>query len=398
MEGNTTTSDNDWWIQGVVYGRSVRSSFCSLHLASLPEDEDGTTTNVHLLRIQFHDNCVALRAFCRRFWKLGDLVQVRQDYVEYQEPPPNTGMLVERMVLSISTVQELQSKLQLVQNAFWPIRQCQELQNKHYLDAQKKSNSKRRNNKGTTSLQQADGRCNTHAKNGLAKREQAAMVSNFLLHMMVFKGRMMADIADSESWVNELENAHWRSSALQELKRGVLDVAGGSGYISMALSLRGIQATCVDPRPNVGKLPKRDRQLYSKSLYCQPVFQVSRMWFGEPPENVDTTFRNPDEAQVPVLLEDDIEADAIVAFHPDEATETIVRTAVRRQIPFVVVPCCVFHRLFPNRRKPDGNVVSTYQDLLEYLQAIHPSIQSTKLPFPGSNVALWSVFSREADH
>ena len=43
------------------------------------------------------------------------------------------------------------------------------------------------------------------------------------------------------------------------------------------------------------------------------------------------------------------DAPAIVALHPDEATESIVDVCVKYQKPFVVVPCCVFSRLLPNR-------------------------------------------------
>jgi hypothetical protein len=91
--------------------------------------------------------------------------------------------------------------------------------------------------------------------------------------------------------------------------------------------------------------------------------------------------------------------------HPDEATGVIVQTAVEHQIPFVVVPCCVFSKLFPERIKPlvegregtsglDGNglVVSTYYDLIDWLVAKHPSIRVSRLPFDGANLAVWSTF------
>jgi hypothetical protein len=151
----------------------------------------------------------------------------------------------------------------------------------------------------------------------------------------------------------------------------------------------------------------------SSYQYCQPAvrqYQTFRAWFGLPPDGVDHTFRNPDDAVVPVLgdaqhplLKD---CRTIVALHPDEATDAIVDMAVQLRIPFVVVPCCVFCRLFPHRRMPttttttadngDGataTIVSTYQDLLDYLQAKDPSIQRATLPFVGANTVLWSTFS-----
>jgi hypothetical protein len=85
---------------------------------------------------------------------------------------------------------------------------------------------------------------------------------------------------------------------------------------------------------------------------------------------------------------------AIVACHPDEATDAIVDLAIHQKIPFVVVPCCVFSRYFTYRRKPGTNLpVTTYEDLIDYLVSKNESnIQKTTLPFEGANVALWSVF------
>ena len=133
-------------------------------------------------------------------------------------------------------------------------------------------------------------------------------------------------------------------------------------------------------------------------LFCQPVavpFDSLRAWFGAPPYGVDASFRHPDQDAVSIVGLDRISTcSAIVALHPDEATDAIVDTAVRLRIPFVVVPCCVFNRLFPNRRKPNRPTepVSTHQDLLEYLMAKDGSIQKTILPFEGSNTILWSYF------
>jgi hypothetical protein len=44
--------------------------------------------------------------------------------------------------------------------------------------------------------------------------------------------------------------------------------------------------------------------------------------------------------------------------------------ALRHRRPFAVVPCCVFAKLFPERRMPrTGLSVSSYADFLDYLQA-----------------------------
>lgn len=256
---------------------------------------------------------------------------------------------------------------------------------------------------------------------------------------------------------------------------GVVDAAGGSGHVSMALGLIGVRSTVFDPCERVGKLPGRDRKVWNRelrrfydnqqqqqqlvchptnvehddnndfdgnvSLYCQPTvpevrpYETLRAWFGVPPDGIDSSFRNPDRRQdeIPIVgvsldTNDDLRSSstttivslrnvtAIVALHPDEATDAVVDYAVREKIPFCIVPCCVFYRLFPYRKMikhSDNNVtadnndadnanndtnnakydiVSTHADLLDYLQSKHPSIQRTKLPFPGSNTILWSYF------
>jgi hypothetical protein len=190
----------------------------------------------------------------------------------------------------------------------------------------------------------------------------------------------------------------------------------------MGLGMAGIRSTVVDPRENVGKLPGRDRKIWNRAIrspppppplppnqeegsttipYCQPVtvvqqYDTMRAWFGNPPVGVDETFRHPDREELPVCAVDHAllsTASAIIALHPDEATDAIVDTAVAKRIPFVIVPCCVFFRLFPHRRKPGTkDPVSTHADLLEYLMAKDESIQRTKLPFEGANVVLWSSF------
>mmetsp|Transcript_4314 Transcript_4314/g.10456 ORF Transcript_4314/g.10456 Transcript_4314/m.10456 type:complete len:113 (-) Transcript_4314:244-582(-) len=80
--------------------------------------------------------------------------------------------------------------------------------------------------------------------------------------------------------------------------------------------------------------------------------------------------------------------------HPDQATGAIVQHAVNLNIPFAVVPCCVFGNLFSGRRRSeDGNVVSSYEDLLQWLCERAPpgSIQSTFLPFVGKSKVLYTA-------
>ena len=62
---------------------------------------------------------------------------------------------------------------------------------------------------------------------------------------------------------------------------------------------------------------------------------------------------------------------------------------VQARKPFVVVPCCVFSRLFPTRTTADGRVVSTRAELIAWLLAKHPALRTVTLPFDGANVAVY---------
>jgi hypothetical protein len=58
-------------------------------------------------------------------------------------------------------------------------------------------------------------------------------------------------------------------------------------------------------------------------------------------------------------------AKLVVGFHPDQATEPCVDLAIAMRKPFVVCPCCVFPKQFPDRRLA-GRTVSSYEDFLSY--------------------------------
>ena len=86
------------------------------------------------------------------------------------------------------------------------------------------------------------------------------------------------------------------------------------------------------------------------------------------------------------------ESSCVVACHPDEATGAVVEWCVRHRKPFAVVPCCVFARLFPERRTPEGDVVATTEQLCAWIQRQHPSIRRATLGFEGSSTVLFSSF------
>jgi hypothetical protein len=87
-------------------------------------------------------------------------------------------------------------------------------------------------------------------------------------------------------------------------------------------------------------------------------------------------------------------ASLLIGLHADGATEAIVDAALLYQKPFVVVPCCVFPTLFPQRRvvmpgAEESVPVRLHEQFCQFLVQKHPSFHLETLPFEGRNVAVW---------
>lgn len=82
-------------------------------------------------------------------------------------------------------------------------------------------------------------------------------------------------------------------------------------------------------------------------------------------------------------------ASFIIGVHPDQVTECIVDIAIQLKIPFAVIPCCVFTKLFPERKTQSGETVRTYEELVAYIKGKHPNIVQGILPFYGRNIVLY---------
>ncbi len=473
-------------VSGILFSRSVRSSFASFTLApiSWSEQKDPSKKDPpFLVRLQFMDSIKELRSFSRRQYKIGDKIDFLSTHSgRWEQSPSNEklGSATEtldksnevsessspswsqqpRWVVDLSSVSDAESSVVVRESQLWSMKQCQQHQLK-YISHGKQSKRKqdepltkkqKRNDKGAMDINESstsqnnnrDDSANNHHGGGKEKRLQAQELVSFFINM-VGKKLNEREQTTLEQRIKDQETIRgWFNRA-----DGVLDVAGGCGHVSMALGMEGISSTVVDARASVGKLPRRDRKIWKKAMrpktvainqlaeydYCQPVlpapavvpFQSLQAWFGSKPDGYDASFRHPDEDDIPVLVAaaavpkndysstidndsydqtegkivDNTMSDsailrkrvsALVALHPDEATGEIVQQAVKHRIPFCIVPCCVFARLFPDRTLQVGRPVSSYEDLLDFLQEQDPSIQRTQLSFGGKNIALWSVF------
>ena len=159
---------------------------------------------------------------------------------------------------------------------------------------------------------------------------------------------------------------------LENIKKGfVLDIAGGKGLISYFLTTKyGIKCKIVDPRGATLPKPKK-KELKKKNI----VIEEERKMF-----KLDTC----DELIKGCSL--------IIGMHPDEATVDIVDVALNKKINFAVVPCCVFHNKFPERKLKNGKDVVEYQDLIQFILEKDDKLQTDFLNIKGRNKVIYKKF------
>ena len=184
----------------------------------------------------------------------------------------------------------------------------------------------------------------------------------------------------------------------------MLDVAGGKGELAARLSLcHGIQVIMVDPRPArvlecyesvvLPKLPNKWQRRVAMRKATEGAEFLQEL--------LDSRFRQlvmcMDEGTLSTCTElgEAIEKSRLlVGMHADGATEAIVDAALRYRKPFVVVPCCVFPRLFPQRTVREEETgrhvqVRSHEQFCRYLVDKHPGFRIETLPFEGRNVGIW---------
>lgn len=182
---------------------------------------------------------------------------------------------------------------------------------------------------------------------------------------------------DGAQQVSKARRAHVFASFLVERfalaeESLVLDVAGGRGDLCFELSaLRGVPCVSVDPRGR--KLSKRQRVFLKK--------QSDR----DGDEQWGSHIRNLFDADFFAGSREDLKGrvSIIVGLHPDEATEHIVDCALKEQMPFAIVPCCVF---------PIAGGSMSFKDWCDYLQAKDGRIRRDYLDCQGKNLVLYCTF------
>lgn len=206
-------------------------------------------------------------------------------------------------------------------------------------------------------------------------------------------------------------------SSLSELP--VLDVAGGSGGLAFELTVRH-QLPCiiVDTRPMQYSAGQR-RHLNFRKHSIEQLNGISKTKSSPLIENLKKRFEagvtddgllrqfqtlleansvlnhssieclecgdNDQRAQLNKILHER-GCSVLVGLHPDQATDPIIDIGFALNLPWVVVPCCVFPNFFSQRRlQPSGRLVRTYDDLCENILQKDPGVRESSLPFRGRN-------------
>ena len=147
---------------------------------------------------------------------------------------------------------------------------------------------------------------------------------------------------------------------------GVIDVAGGNGCLARELNARGVLCTVVDPLCGTSTR-WREATLKTGAGDAYPHMR----------EIFDARFA----VRHAALLR---EASLVTGLHPDEATNAIIEVSLAANLPFALVPCCVFSSSYL-RQLSDGSRVQDSTELLVWLLEQSSDCRCAQLPFHGMN-------------
>ena len=150
----------------------------------------------------------------------------------------------------------------------------------------------------------------------------------------------------------------------------VLDIAGGKGLLSMELA-RSVRSQCTVIDPLIRKKPNmKHLQMLQAPL----------------PEFVTDSFFNNEETVASEMVSS---STVLVGLHPDECTEDILDVALKCNKSVAIVPCCVFPRLFPDRKLGNGRSVVSYHDFLSFLLEKDARLRQAELAIDGKNQVIY---------
>jgi len=181
----------------------------------------------------------------------------------------------------------------------------------------------------------------------------------------------------SHNSAKALRFVKWILATYPHLPLSVLDVAAGSGEVAVRLGFcHKIPSFTVDIRGWEG--------LHLNTLRKKVIPKLPKKWQGKLRDMEDEELgvlagpfmplqlieRFDDLEQVecnPTLLAAVRSCSLLLGLHADASTEVVVEVAEKYNKAFVVVPCCVFPKLFEGRRW-EGREVKSTEIFVEYLK------------------------------
>jgi len=212
----------------------------------------------------------------------------------------------------------------------------------------------------------------------LKKEEEETLKANMLKKKRAYDDAHEGDPLNIDDKYNKsLRNSEFANFlvdkfGLENIKKGfVLDIAGGKGLVSFFLTtVYGIRCKIIDPRG--ASLPKsRRKELKKKKIQIEEDRKMFTL------ETCDELIKG---------------CSLIVGMHPDEATVDIVDVALAKKINFAVVPCCVFHNKFPDRKLKSGKEVVEYPDIIQFILEKDSSLKIDFLNIKGRNKVIYKKF------
>lgn len=189
----------------------------------------------------------------------------------------------------------------------------------------------------------------------------------------------------------------------RDSQQHVLDIAGGKGETAARLVFcHQLDVVMVDPRECnlvkcfeslvLPKLPKKWQQRIHAQLETNPNFlqDIASSRFRQLVMPFDeTTLSSTSSSELKEVVEN---TSLLIGMHADGATEAIVDAALQYNRPFVIIPCCVFPRLFSQRtiiQEGETVQVRSHEQFCQYLLEKDERFVREVLPFEGRNVAIW---------
>ena len=334
----------------ILFRRTLGKKLCSVTLLS--EKQDST------IGVSIHDPDIIPQL------KVGDLLHVKGRVYYHKNNPQNKNIQAE--IIKILGKGPDAEKINLKRKYFY--------ENKHILT----------NYDALCSCVKRGGKCtnpNCKFRHEIKKEEEEMIKSNMLKKKRALEVVHEGDPLNQEDKYNKsLRNSQFsdflvEKFGLENIKKGfVLDIAGGKGLISYFLTTKyGIKCKIVDPRG--ATLPKaKIKELKKKKIVIEEERKMFKLG----------------------ICEELIKGCSLInGIHPGEATIDTVDAVLNKKINFIVVPCCIFHNKFKERKSKNRKNVVEYPELIQFILKKDDKLKTDFLNIKGRNKVIYKKFDEE---